>query len=134
MMTFSITLGMEYVALFLLDFTVARPLWDPLFMNAKEIEKKDQNNRVLHLVYKPVDLLNFPWFFQCSGLNPSKFRSRMRDYCVHLHYNYDSELNTYYIMLSSIKHPSCGMQPWMVRGEMRTESLFTVRNRAGLSN
>lgn len=62
MMTFSITLGMEYVALFLLDFTVARPLWDPLFFNAKEIEKKDQNNRVLHLVYKPVDLLYFPWF------------------------------------------------------------------------
>ena len=62
MMTFSITLGMEYVAMFLLDFYVARPLWDPLFLNAKEIEKLDPNNRVLQLVYKPVDLLNFPWY------------------------------------------------------------------------
>ena len=66
MMTFSITLGMEYVALFLLDFYVARPLWDPLFLKAKEIEKQDSNNRVLQIVYKPVDLLNFPWFL-CIG-------------------------------------------------------------------
>ena len=52
-------------------------------------------------------------------VNCSKLRSRMRDYCVHLHSEYDSELNTYYIMLSSIKHPSCEMQPCIVRGEMR---------------
>lgn len=48
----------------------------------------------------------------------------MRDYCVHLHYEYDAELNTYYIMLSSVKHDACGMQPWIVRGDMRTEPFF----------
>lgn len=126
MLTLSVPLHIECVAYFLIDYFVSRPLWDPLFIRAEEIEQLDRNNRVFHLFYKPIDVIAFPWSALVPEVICSVIRSRMRDFCVHLHYNFDSDSNTYYVMLSSVHHSACNPQAAFVRGEMRFFSLLAL--------
>lgn len=131
MLTLSIPLHIECVVYFLIDYSVSRPLWDPLFVRAEEIEFLDRNNRVFHLFYKPIDVITFPWSSSTPEVICSTIRSRMRDFCVHLHYNFDSDSNTYYVMLSSVHHASCKQQAAIVRGEMRLFYLLALCTEIG---
>ena len=62
MITMSLPIEMEYAAYFLVDCEYTRSMWDPLFLYSKEVEKLDNNNSIFHLFYKPITLLDFPWY------------------------------------------------------------------------
>ena len=59
LMSLAVNLGIEYVAYFLVDMSRVRLLWDPFFLMSEEVETVDQNNRILHLVTKPFQLISF---------------------------------------------------------------------------
>ena len=115
---------MEYLAYFLTDCEYARMLWDPLFLHAKELERVDSNNSVYHLVYKPISILEFPWYISFDMFISSTIQSYPRDFCLHRHISYDEDLNCYFIMFSSTTYPSCKPSPSVVRGEMRILMFF----------
>lgn len=62
MMTMSLPIEMEYAAYFLVDCEYARMMWDPFFHHSKEVEKLDNNNSIHHLVFKPLSILQYPWY------------------------------------------------------------------------
>ena len=110
LMSLAVNLGIEYVAYFLVDMSRVRLLWDPFFLMSEEVETVDQNNRILHLVTKPVQLSSFP----CA------VSARPRDFCVHMHYSYDEDVNAYFILFMSTAHHRCPPASCIVRGTMRS--------------
>ena len=110
LMSLAVNLGIEYVAYFLVDMSRVRLLWDPFFLMSEEVETVDQNNRILHLVTKPVQLSSFP----CA------VSARPRDFCVHMHYSYDEDVNAYFILFMSTAHHRCPPASGIVRGTMRS--------------
>ena len=91
LMSLAVNLGIEYVAYFLVDMSRVRLLWDPFFLMSEEVETVDQNNRILHLVTKPVQLSS-----------------------------YDEDVNAYFILFMSTAHHRCPPASGIVRGTMRS--------------
>ena len=100
---------MEELVYYLIDFQVIRSLWDPYFLYAETVEKMDQNNTILRIVYKPVEILSSPCIVHSS----------LRDYCVYMHYYYEKEDNCYYILFVSTHHRYCSPKDGFIRGTMR---------------
>lgn len=108
LMSLSMDLGMEYIVYFLVEFQHTRLLWDPLFLGCEEIERIDQNNRILRVMYKPMRVPSI----SCE------LKSHLRDFCVFLHYSYDEDSNTYFILFKSTTHHQCLTKQGCVRGDM----------------
>ena len=133
MLTMSLPIEMEYAAYFLVDCEYTRSMWDPLFLYAKEVEKLDNNNSIFHLVYKPISLIDFPWYSSIVLYHCSIIRSHSRDFCVHRHFSYDKESNSYFILFSSVTHPLCLPSSLSIRGNIRLTFLFFFIYRCWLS-
>ena len=104
----SMGINLEELVYYLLDFQVTRSLWDPYFLYAETIERMDQNNAILRIVYKPVEILS----------SPCTIYSSLRDYCVYMHYNYEKEDHCYYILFVSTHHRHCSSKKGLIRGTM----------------
>lgn len=119
MLTLSIPIDMEYVSYFLVDCECARNLWDPLFLYAKEVEKMDQNDSILQLFYKPIHILDYPWWFHSPSLTRSVIKSSPRRFTVWRHFQYDEKANAYFVFFSSTSCSALTPSPVFVDGEMR---------------
>ena len=109
MLTMSIPIDMEYVSYFLVDCECARNLWDPLFLYATPVEQMDRNNSILQLFYKPVPVLNYPWYVPVMVVRSSTIQSSPRSFCV---------------FFSSTTCSSVAPSSLFVEGELRTLSCF----------
>ena len=137
MLTLSIPINMEYVSYFLVDCECARNLWDPQFLYAKEIERMDQNNSIFQLFYKPIHILDYPWYAHSSSLTYSIIKSSPRSFTVWRHFQFDEKANAYFVFFSSTSCPSLTPSPVFVEGEMRlclcSTSLQTLAIASSLS-
>ena len=122
MLTLSIPIDMEYVSYFLVDCECARNLWDPLFLYAKEVEKMDQNDSILQLFYKPIHILDYPWWPHSPSLTCSVVKSSPRRFTVWRHFQYDEKANAYFVFFSSTSCSALTPSPVFVDGEMRLRS------------
>ena len=124
MLTMSIPIDMEYVSYFLVDCECARTLWDPMFLYATHVEQMDRNNSILQLFYKPVPILNYPWYLPLGVVSRSTIQSSPRRFCVWRHFTYDEEAKAYFVFFSSTTCSAVAPSSRSVEGELRTASCF----------
>lgn len=124
MLTMSIPIDMEYVSYFLVDCECARNLWDPMFLYATPVEQMDRNNSILQLFYKPIPVLNYPWYVSVTVVRSSTIQSSPRSFCVWRHFTYDEEAKAYFVFFSSTTCSSVAPSSLFVEGELRTLSCF----------
>ncbi|KAK8805734.1 hypothetical protein WA158_002390 [Blastocystis sp. Blastoise] len=95
----------DYLVAILMDYQYIKRLWSPCFFSGNKVEVISPSIDIIHLIYKPIVALTFP----------VKIQSSYRDACL-LRYTKTID-DTYYIIMSSITHPQCPVNPHYQRAE-----------------